>query len=872
MGEINVTSSEDGMKTFIQVGSDKNNSDSEPKKVDQIKEQVEIKQSQPKPEPKPTYIDFQKIKKINFKDNLDLENDILLGIKKNNLEYQFHVLEEQTKKKKNIFEENIDKNIVYNNKKVLQEGCCCCTMETYLSWNFKFLGPLFVIFHLVGVFQLVNLLEATQKEMIFGFKSFFKENFNRTNQNMTFNNSTDINYQFENLCFSKIPDFNLLFLSSIIGNLFLQGLGYKLSSVIFIAINSIVILIYNSFDFPEEKYDNIYSVIYILLYYIFLYISVGSMALFSQQIYFDGLKKYFEVIDDDKSLMKNKSYFTYLCFTAFPSYFIFIGLSYCFKDKYYENFFIINIYIYSVAHGLSVIIYFIYSFAFIKGEKILKNNVSKKICRICGFLIYSEKIELKSIKPNINKIEEINEKNDYNNLSENIIENDEKNVIEEKNSIKDNEIIKIKKEDIKFKVGIDNKVISVNNNHFTVNINNGNNIYFINNEEPIYFQDDTCCLSCKLGCRKFFKSIKKSDILSCIFLCNITKSYYGSSFCCPENCARELPECLSNKLCKCENCLCECCGDFWYECCGCCYCCDECCHCSCECCNIWEAIWICLFTVIFFPLCICGYCDSCCDRNDINELYQDNEEFCYCYRTQNKISWCCELLFKNDVLEIIIINIILESLTFGFGKIISDNLQNNLNINSLGQNFIIISIYLVYYIIIIFFNRIKCFDKDNDDNDTQNNQNDEKNKNKYTQYVYELFGVTIWNSFIVTIFSGFSAFGTGQFKEITDTYLILLPYALTKFYYFILVNSLVKKMDASNLDLLSNSMIISLFLSIFKIISSILIDMIEIKILLLFQFIFGLIVSLYILSVIIYHCWLVSFITKSLYNALSKNN
>jgi hypothetical protein len=158
MGEINVTSSEDGMKTFIQVGSDKNNSDSEPKKVDQIKEQVEIKQSQPKPEPKPTYIDFQKIKKINFKDNLDLENDILLGIKKNNLEYQFHVLEEQTKKKKNIFEENIDKNIVYNNKKVLQEGCCCCTMETYLSWNFKFLGPLFVIFHLVGVFQLVNLL------------------------------------------------------------------------------------------------------------------------------------------------------------------------------------------------------------------------------------------------------------------------------------------------------------------------------------------------------------------------------------------------------------------------------------------------------------------------------------------------------------------------------------------------------------------------------------------------------------------------------------------------------------------------------------------------------------------------------------------
>ena len=57
------------------------------------------------------------------------------------------------------------------------------------------------------------------------------------------------------------------------------------------------------------------------------------MALFSQQIYFDGLKKYFNVISNDKE-KKNQSYFSYLCFTAFPAYFIYIGINYFFKDNY----------------------------------------------------------------------------------------------------------------------------------------------------------------------------------------------------------------------------------------------------------------------------------------------------------------------------------------------------------------------------------------------------------------------------------------------------------------------------------------------------------------------------------------------------------
>ena len=61
-------------------------------------------------------------------------------------------------------------------------------------------------------------------------------------------------------------------------------------------------------------------------------------------------------------------------------------------------------------------------------------------------------------------------------------------------------------------------------------------------------------------------------------------------------------------------------------------------------------------------------------------------------------------------------------------------------------------------------------------------------------------------------------------------------------------------MDADNLDLLSNSTIISLFLMIYRIISSILVEIINIKALLLFQFIFGMIVSIFLIILFTIGC------------------
>ena len=99
--------------------------------------------------------------------------------------------------------------------------------------------------------------------------------------------------------------------------------------------------------------------------------------------------------------------------------------------------------------------------------------------------------------------------------------------------------------------------------------------------------------------------------------------------------------------------------------------------------------------------------------------------------------------------------------------------------------------------------------------------------------------ILIVNTFFVIIFSGFSYFGPEGLKNFTNNYLIVFPFALTKFYNFILLNCLINIIDYGNIDLLSNSTIVSLFLLLYKLLTFLFTDIIGISIdgLILFQFI-----------------------------------
>lgn len=102
MGEITVTTSGPQNEKINEDEQEDQNLDQE--NFIQQEEDGKIKQKLPesktkqkvkrKPIPKPEYINLQKVKKINFRGHFDLENEVLLGIKKKNLEYEFNVLQE----------------------------------------------------------------------------------------------------------------------------------------------------------------------------------------------------------------------------------------------------------------------------------------------------------------------------------------------------------------------------------------------------------------------------------------------------------------------------------------------------------------------------------------------------------------------------------------------------------------------------------------------------------------------------------------------------------------------------------------------------------------------------------------------------------
>lgn len=97
---------------------------------------------------------------------------------------------------------------------------------------------------------------------------------------------------------------------------------------------------------------------------------------------------------------------------------------------------------------------------------------------------------------------------------------------------------------------------------------------------------------------------------------------------------------------------------------------------------------------------------------------------------------------------------------------------------------------------------------------------------------------------LATPFSGFSYFGGESLRNFTAKYLEPNVIAMVKFYYFYIMNHLIILYDSNNVDLLSNSMVVSFFLILYNLISYLFIDIVFSdqkyeKSMMLFQFIFG---------------------------------
>ena len=674
----------------------------------------EIEERNKKEEP----VYFEEQHTTNDDDDEDVKKK-LYEVKKKVLQTQLRTIIKILDSKENInkLEEcKTSKVEIISNNDIYNESYCCCHQNTYLKFNFFFVGPVFVTFYLIGVYQLLSILTSTQEELAFGLKSIF------TGKNRTDYYYEDFNYEeyYENNIYRNLPDFNLLFLSSILGNLILKGCGYRISSIIYMFANAGFVFVIRTYYFPDSY--NVWDALLILGYFILLSLSVGSIALFAQQIYFDGLTKYYlkatqeqnnySNLDNkvnsinsssfqrsisneqiDKVKQKRKSFFKYLWIAQIPAYIINLIINYYlikfnYFSMFYLDIFIVSIILYIICSIISLLIYCFYRRIFHKNKKDEK-EYSINVYRICGYIIYCEK---KSQGLRINP--------------ENLEQNGVINADKSNKNIKDYE----------------NK------------------------------QKKVCCYSCKLGAKKFLKNAQKTILPLC---------------CCIKGFG---------------------------------------CFCS-----------------FLFRICCCY------DKNEeLNEYNQGDEQLCFCYKIQRGFSWFCDLLFKDDILDLIAYNIINELLTIGFQKELDNELKKKEF--DIISNIIMLSLFVGYFSFFGFLNYLisqKCLESFNICEKLQ-----KEGQSLNVTYL------TISNLFFTGICSGLFLFGNDTLKDITIKYLITLPIASTKFYAFILMNSLLNSMDFGNIDLLSNSAIISLFLLFYKLFKFIVNDILDIdsKILIIVQF------------------------------------
>ena len=680
----------------------------------------------------------------------------------------------------------------------------CCG---FICFRIYLFGLLYFTFYLIGLFQLIDLFDACKKEVRIVFKSFFYNTKKEIDETLV--------ELYINSCFKNVPEFDFAFFTSILGTLPLKGCGFFFSSLFFTVINSILIIGFGKSDFEKDQY-NVIDFLYILIYYVLFFITFGAISLFAHQkfseaiLLFSEAQERFEKRQNKKEEVQNEdeisensetnnnqksncckketSLFIFLSFGIIIAYIINRGINiliYNAPQRFYEkNFINVFVSIYAGSYIISLLFYFLLNIdiTLIKNRGDYYDETQVEYYRILGFLIFFEKKPINNgEKEEKNQI--INMDNNQNQINKNL-----------------NDLIVYQREN-------SNNIIIQNNtikNNAEINNNIQNNFEVGKNENVNHGK-----IKGNRKNRAKFMEICCQEIVPCIKCC-INNENKNSKYTCA-SCKLGFRKCYhkSNKT-EFET-ICQ-------ICCCCCKC-EECCSCCkiCQCCE-------------------------CCKNIELKETYEEEEIFCYVYQVQRKCSWLCDLLFKNNILSLIVHNIFVEIGIIGFEKKLNNNLENTNYYEDVNT----IVIYLIFFSVLTLVNTRYCVDTT-------------KKKNySYFSLLSALFYI------INIILSGCSYYGNQTVKYYTNNILILLPIAYTKFVNFIVMDTLVSILDEKNIDILSNSLILTSIFFIYDIIAFLITEIMDLDsdMLILFQFIIG----FFILAFALY-----SFVTIMMRRYLFKN-
>lgn len=199
-----------------------------------------------------------------------INSDMDIGIDENNS----LISEDKKKEKKNLVkildslkeklekEENKGIEDVYeeynNNNEISEREINNERGKIFLLFNFYFLLPLSVIINLNGIFFIKSIMNVVVDFLLYSIKSFFFDNndkqySNDKDENFCYFYNSPYNFykSFFKYSLNKNLDFNLIMFMDFLGKIILKWLGFKISSLIFLLINSISLFLIYNFDFSE---------------------------------------------------------------------------------------------------------------------------------------------------------------------------------------------------------------------------------------------------------------------------------------------------------------------------------------------------------------------------------------------------------------------------------------------------------------------------------------------------------------------------------------------------------------------------------------------------------------------------------------------
>ena len=299
-------------------------------------------------------------------------------------------------------EEDYNSRILSNNKILI-----------FLSFNL--FGPIFVILNLLSIYHIFSLMDALIEE----FKDFFSIIILKRKREYSFYQHLKIK------SYKVIPELDIMLLSSIIGDYFINAFSLCFTFIFFYIIILLLIFLSSFFHYHKgDKLNNEYTaseISILFLLFFFFYIFVGSISMLSVKQFIEGYNKF--IIKQYGKKYKNKFNLIILSITCSLAIILKmiinkIFITKIFKESIESNYYLISFGgIFLIIYGFSFIFLYFYQLSF-KGNEKKKNEYyikNKTSCLCLGYVFYSENVKkIKIYGKCPEKYEQITIKDDIN--------------------------------------------------------------------------------------------------------------------------------------------------------------------------------------------------------------------------------------------------------------------------------------------------------------------------------------------------------------------------------------------------------------------------------------------------------------------------